>query len=103
METSTWHKAEYSFKLRLKEKIVSGIIDLVCKMPDENFMVIDFKTDREINPQIHYAQLACYKKALSQMKGIPPEKIQCFLFYLRHQKTVEITEQTENINLESFI
>ena len=103
VETSTWHKAEYSFKLRLKEKIVSGIIDLVCKMPDENFMVIDFKTDREINPQIHYAQLACYKKALSQMKGIPPEKIHCFLFYLRHQKTVEITEQTENINLESFI
>ena len=89
---SKWHKAEYSFKSVDGEKIVNGQIDLVYENPEGEYTVVDYKTNHEIKPEIYYEQLSCYRHAVSQMRGVPPEKVRCVLYYLRHGKDVDITD-----------
>ena len=89
---SKWHKAEYSFKSVDGEKIVNGQIDLVYENPEGEYTVVDYKTNHEIKPEIYYEQLSCYRHAVSQMRSVPPEKVRCVLYYLRHGKDVDITD-----------
>ncbi len=89
---SKWHKAEYSFKSLDGEKIVNGQIDLVYENPEGEYTVVDYKTNHEIKPELYYEQLSCYRNAVSQMRNVPPEKVRCVLYYLRHGKDVDITD-----------
>lgn len=99
--SSIWRKEEFEFKSRFGEKILSGIIDLVFKEKDGSFFVVDYKTNREIRPEIYYSQLACYRRAVSQMLSVPEEKIRTFLFYLRFGKEIEVLP--ENLCLSESI
>lgn len=100
---SKWHKAEYSFKSLVADKIVSGQMDLIFENPDGSFTLVDYKTNHEIEPEIYYKQLACYKQALSQMRGVPSNKVRCVLYYLRHGKAVDISEECSKVDLEKAV
>lgn len=100
---SQWKKAEFDFKFSVGQKIVNGQIDLVFKNSDGTYTIVDYKTNRTIEPEIYYLQLACYRLALSEMLQIPPKQINCKLYYLRFSEEVDITEQCSLINLEEEI
>lgn len=100
---SEWHKAEYEFRSRIGEKIVKGTIDLVFKDSDGNVIVVDYKTNQEIKPDLYYIQLSCYRQAVSQMLGVKEREIRCFLYYLRFGEAVEITDECDKIDLEQAV
>lgn len=97
-----FYRSEFSFRSLLSDKIVSGQIDLLFENEDGSFTIVDYKTDRRKKPDLYYAQLACYKQAVSKMFGIAPEKIECRLFYLRYAEDVEITKECSAVDLEKF-
>lgn len=89
-----WLRAEFDFRYKAEELpvIVNGQIDLLVQSGDSNYLIVDYKTDQTICPQEHYAQLACYRQAVSQMMNVPAENITCQLYYMRFGKSVDITE-----------
>ncbi|MBR6296117.1 MAG: PD-(D/E)XK nuclease family protein [Treponema sp.] len=91
--SSKWHRAEYAFHYKKGENIVNGKMDLVFRTEDGGYVIVDYKTNRHVHPEIYYEQLACYREALSMMCGCPMEKIRCVLYYLRWGKDVDITSE----------
>lgn len=101
---STEYYAEYSFRSRVGDKIIKGIIDLVFKNDDGTYTVLDYKTNQEEIPEIYYNQLACYRQAVSQMLGISDtNSIKCYLFYLRSGHEVDITANCNKVDLSKAI
>ena len=96
-------KSEYSFKSRIGKKIINGQIDLVFENESGGFTVVDYKTNREIKPELYYVQLACYRQAVSKMMGVDIEKVSCVLYYLRYDKDVDVTAECSKIDLEDLI
>lgn len=78
-----WRKSEYGFITRYEFAgrllTVSGQMDLAFEEGDR-VIVVDYKTDREENPELHAAQLAVYRKAASELRGKDAET---WLFYVR--------------------
>lgn len=100
---SKWHKAEYQFRCRVGSKIIKGIIDLVFQNDDGTYTIVDYKTNQKIEPEIYVNQLACYRYAIAQMLNVVPEKIQCFLYYLRFGKSIEITQECSKVDILQII
>lgn len=83
-------KTEYPFVSLIedgnKKIYISGKIDLLFRN-EESLYIIDYKTDKEIEPQRHTAQINVYKKAVCDI--FPDEKnIKAYLFYLRSGKEI---------------
>ena len=77
------------------ELIVTGQIDLLYQNAPGSkykYTIVDYKTNQKIEPELYYAQLACYRKAVSQMLGRAESEIRCVLYYLRFATEVDITE-----------
>ena len=70
--------------------IWTGSIDLIYENADGTYTIVDYKSDTEIAPERYTAQQKCYRIAASKLLRIPEEKISCHLWYLRHNKSVEI-------------
>ncbi len=100
---SSWKKTEYEFRGTIGTKIIRGIIDLVFKNSDGTYTIVDYKTNQTIQPEIYEAQLNCYKKVIAEMLFIEPEKIHCYLYYLRFGKLIEIKTENSLKNLEKLI
>lgn len=101
---SKWHKAEYSFRCRISNKIVKGTIDLVYQNQDGTYTVLDYKTNKKAKPEIYFHQLACYRKAVSDMLGIEkPETIKCVLYYLRLGKAIDISSSVDKIDIVQVV
>lgn len=99
-----FHQSEYDFKSKIKDKIINGQIDLVFENPDDDgYTIVDYKTNREIKPEIYYQQLACYRDAVAKMLCVPESKIRCVLYYLRYAESRDITVECDKINLEDLI
>lgn len=106
---SDWKKTEYSFRSLMenavppadgevyaKNLIVTGQIDLVYKNTETSpykYTIVDYKTNQKIEPEVYHEQLACYRKAISQMLGVGEKEIRCVLYYLRFAKEVDISEK----------
>lgn len=104
IEAGNFYRSEYSFKCLIGKKIINGQIDLVFENPDKDGLtVVDYKTNREIKPEIYYIQLACYRRAISQMLGISEDKVKCMLYYLRYGKEVDVTEGCNSVDLETAV
>lgn len=106
--SSKWHKAEYEFRCRITLKngtsrIIKGTIDLVFENKDGTYTVVDYKTNQEIKPEIYRDQLACYRRAVSQMMNVSPEKVSCSLYYLRFDREVDITAEASKADLAEAI
>lgn len=86
-------ETELEFKYFDGNILYHGSIDLIYETEDKNYVILDYKTDREIRPEKHYLQQKCYKKAAEDL--VPEDgNFKCFLYYLRFGKSVEITENT---------
>ena len=101
--SASWKKTEYAFKSKISRMILTGSIDLVFEDDDANMIVVDYKTNKEIKPEIYYSQLAAYRNAIAQMRDLPLEKVKCYLYYLRYSKAVDITDECKNVDLEDVL
>jgi ATP-dependent helicase/nuclease subunit A len=77
---------------------ISGQIDLLFE-EDEEVVVLDFKTDRLENPEDHYGQLAAYYRAAGDIFGKP---VSLWLYYLRSDHAVNVTEEVKALSLEEL-
>lgn len=86
-------ESELEFKYFDEESqtLFHGSIDLIYETEDKNYVILDYKTDQKIRPEKHFLQQKCYKNAA---EDLVPEKgnFKCFLYYLRFDKELEITE-----------
>ena len=99
---STHHETEFSVVTSItmntmegKKIAVTGQIDLLFEEGGE-IVAVDFKTDRIETPEDHYAQLAIYRQAATDIFGKP---VSAWLFYLRSGRAVDVTESTAAISL----
>ena len=83
-------EAELEFKFFYEGFIWTGSIDLLFQNADGTCTIVDYKSDSEIKPEKHAAQLRIYKAFASRFLQIPEEKIICKLWYLRHGREVEL-------------
>lgn len=104
MQKSKFYQSEYDFRSKVNDKIINGQIDLVFENPDDDcYTIVDYKTNREIKPELYYQQLACYRDAVAKMLCVPESKIRCVLYYLRYAESRDITAECDKINLEDLI
>ncbi|MCF0241537.1 MAG: UvrD-helicase domain-containing protein [Treponema sp.] len=92
LKTSSKKHPEYSFIARQNDCIVNGTIDLCYERQDGKVVVVDYKTDEEIHPDIYYPQLTCYKDAAAELYGVEKSEVECYLFYLRYGQAVNVTD-----------
>ena len=83
-------KAEWAFRMFYEGSIWTGSIDLIFENPDGSYTIVDYKSDEKIGPEKYVGQQKCYKIAASKMLGIPESGICTKLWYLRHNKEVEL-------------
>ena len=83
-------KAEWAFRMFHEGFIWTGSIDLIYENADGTYTIVDYKSDSEIVPERYTAQQKTYHIAAAKLLHIPEEKISCHLWYLRHNKSVEI-------------
>ena len=86
----------------MQDKIVRGQIDLVFRNNDsdsetDEYTIVDYKTDSSIKPEEHYEQIALYRQAISQMLNCPVQNIKCYLYYLRFNKAVNISNEINSL------
>ncbi len=70
------------------EHEIRGSFDLLFA-DGEGACVVDFKTDRELQPEAHAAQLHAYRLAATELLGKP---VRSYLFYLRGGRVWEIDD-----------
>ena len=85
-----FYRAEWAFRMMLDGYIFTGSIDLIFENPDGTYIIVDYKSDTEIDAEKYRAQQECYRKAASRMLKVPEEKIECWLFFLKHKKAVKL-------------
>ena len=84
--------SEFRFILPAHERgeqsaLIRGAMDLIYET-QEACVIIDFKTDRYLNPGSHRVQLACYTLAAKAFSDLPARTL---LVYLRDMRAVEMT------------
>jgi ATP-dependent helicase/nuclease subunit A len=105
-----WIEAEYEFKSRINNRteperfiILNGTMDLVFQMPEGQIYIVDYKTNTEIEPSIYYGQLAAYKQAIAAIRNTAEENVFCFLYYLRSNTSIDITEECKKVDISKLI
>ncbi len=93
-------KAENEFRLNIDEVFFTGFVDLFFEAEDSGLVIVDYKTDGAgsdglLHPERYYLQQACYRFALSELYGVPEERISTWLYFLRYDLALDITEHTQ--------
>jgi len=83
-------RAEWAFRMMLDGFIFTGSIDLIFENPDGTYTIVDYKSDKEIDAEKYRGQQECYRKAASRMLGVAEDKIECWLYFLRHKKAIKL-------------
>lgn len=89
-QNNFFYKAEYAFRMFEQNQIFTGSIDLIFQNKNEKYTIVDYKTDVSIKPEIYTEQQKCYKKAASKLLKIDEKNIFVKLYYLRHNKIIDI-------------
>lgn len=81
-------KCEVGFFSRVEDEnnkvfVVEGFIDLLIKDKDDNYLVVDFKTDKYRNPEIHKKQIETYITAVKRLH--PNSCVEGCVVYLREK------------------
>jgi ATP-dependent helicase/nuclease subunit A len=79
---------EFDFMFAVEDVVLRGQIDLWYEQ-DGELVLVDFKTDREEEPESYALQLRFYALALERYVGRIPDR--AVLFYLRSGRAVEIS------------
>lgn len=96
-EAERFWRAEWGFRMFYKTgdfpegAIFTGSIDLIYENADGTYTICDYKSDNEINGEKYRGQQECYRAAAAKMLKIPEEKISLFLYFLKHNKSVNIS------------
>jgi DNA helicase-2/ATP-dependent DNA helicase PcrA len=92
---------EAPFALLLGGQVVRGRIDAVYEEPDGGFLVVDWKTSRveDADP----LQLALYRVAWSELRGVPPERVTAAFHYVRSGQTAVPDDLADRQALEEMI
>ena len=85
-----FYKAEYAFRMFYNDCIFTGSIDLIFENEDKTYTIVDYKSDNEINTEKYVEQQRCYKIAASKILNVAEEKIDCVLYYLKHNKLCKV-------------
>ena len=85
-----FYRAEWAFRMYLDGSIFTGSIDLIFENPDATYTIVDYKSDKEIDAEKYRGQQECYRQAASRMLGVPEDKIECWLFFLKHKKAIKL-------------
>jgi ATP-dependent helicase/nuclease subunit A len=75
--------------------MVKGTIDLIFES-DNECIIIDFKTDQYLKPEMHQVQMDTYRLAAESFSDLP---VKIFLVYLRSMETVPINQVLTKENL----
>ena len=95
-------KTEYAFKLLHDTFVIRGSIDLIFQDEQGKFVIVDYKTDQSIRPEIYYEQQCAYRFAAKEILGLKDEKeIALKLFFLRYAQEVDITQKVDALELNS--
>jgi ATP-dependent exoDNAse (exonuclease V) beta subunit len=89
-------KAENKFKFFDGETIFTGAMDLVFENAEKKIVLVDYKTDREIRPEIYFSQLKCYRLAAAEIFQTDVKKIETHLYFLRYDDSVDVSEFTSD-------
>ena len=87
-------KAENKFKFLMDDTIFTGSMDLIFQDSDQKLFIVDYKTDRAAKPELYIEQLSCYRKAASEIFHVDTKDIKTFLYYLRYDKEIDISDYT---------
>jgi len=79
-------RCEVGFFSRIENEIgenlvVEGFIDLLIQDKDNNYLIVDFKTDKVRNPIIHEKQILTYTTAVKRL--YPNSSVRGCVVYLR--------------------
>ena len=85
-----FYRAEWAFRMYLDGSIFTGSIDLIFQNPDGTYTIVDYKSDKEIDAEKYRAQQECYRKAASRMLKVAEDKIECWLYFLKHKQAVKL-------------
>ncbi len=83
-------RAEWAFRMFLDNYIFTGSIDLIFENADDTWTIVDYKSDQQIDSEKYRGQQDCYRKAASRMLNVPEDKIECWLYFLRHKEAVKL-------------
>ena len=86
-----FYRTEYGFKTAIHGYLVTGSIDLIFQNDDGSYSLVDYKTDEEICEERYIPQQSCYRIAAARLLGTSPDKIHCFLHFLRFGKTITLS------------
>lgn len=67
-------------------QLKSGVIDLLCVGKDR-VIIVDYKTDKVVNPDLHRYQLNTYRKAAESIFNLP---VETYLYYIRNNQIVPL-------------
>jgi DNA helicase-2/ATP-dependent DNA helicase PcrA len=92
---------EASFALVLAGQVVRGRIDAVYDEPDGGFLLVDWKTNR--HEDADPLQLALYRVAWAELRGVPLSKVRAAFHYVRTGATVEPDDLPDRHTLEAMV
>ena len=95
------HAVEAPFALVLAGQVVRGRIDAVYEEPDGGFLVVDWKTNR--SGTADPLQLAIYRLAWAELRGVPLEQVRAAFHYVRTGETVEPADLPDRQALEGLL
>lgn len=82
LTTSNRVYKEQSFLMSYEGSILEGIIDCYFVDTDDKIVLIDYKTDKDIDLVKHKHQLELYKKAIEEMEG--KEVKEAYIYWVSH-------------------
>ena len=91
-QSARFYRAEWAFRMQLDGYIFTGSIDLIFENPDGTYTIVDYKSDKEINVELYRGQQECYRKAAARMLKVPEEKISCWLYFLKHSRSLSLSK-----------
>lgn len=83
-------RTEWSFKLNIDFALVNGTLDAIFES-DDGYIIVDYKTDSEMNPEKYIYQQQLYRLAVKEILGVQEEKIRSFLYFLCYETSFELT------------
>lgn len=86
--SGSFYRAEWGFRMKYDNSIYSGSIDLIYSNGNGKYTIVDYKTDKNIEPEIYAAQQHCYRTAAANLLNVKEEDISLYLYYLRHDKVL---------------
>lgn len=92
---------EAPFALVLAGQVVRGRIDAVYDEPDGSFLLVDWKTGR--HEDADPLQLAIYRLAWAELRGVPPDKVRAAFHFVRSGTTLEPERLADRQALEAVL